>query len=860
MKQGFWIRDWFAGLAICILIIGLSSLGSFKPVERMAYDMGVKASSRTANNKVAIIAIDDESIANLGRWPWSRNIHAQMHEVLSHSGAKVIAQTTFFFDPQIDPGLQTIDSLLSFYENSSLSGDFSTFSRRLPGPLKSLNRDLQRLGEDLKQAQVNLNSDHILAQSIADAGNILLAMHFTLGSPTSDPDTRLPEYITINALRNVINNPQKNPMGFYPLPANNILYPIPGVAKAANGIGALVSYPDPDGAIRSEPLVINYYNRFFPSLSLLLAARSMNLANDDIRVLLGEGIELGHLKIKTDPRLQMNTFFYSDVQGKPAFPIDSFYDVLKGNIPASKYKDKIVLIGSTATGVGNSMMTPIDANMAPVLTLAHSVSSILNEDFFIEPDWAQQAQWVIFALLALYIIILLPRMSAGVSATLSIILLTALLATHFVLMTEYGLWLQLMGAVILLVSGHLLLTTKRHLLTEKGKQQLHKESAESNRMLGLSLQGQGQLDAAFDKFRKLPPSKESMEVLYNLALDFERKRQFNKAASVYIHIKEMDPRFRDIKERLKRAQQMENNVMLGASSSNTSGLVKDKSGVENPMLGRYKVEKELGKGAMGAVYLGRDPKIGRVVAIKTMALSQEFEGDELDDVKQRFFREAETAGRLSHPNIVTIFDAGEEHDLAYIAMEFIKGSDILKYCKPDSLLPIKTVLNIILRAADALDFAHKQNVVHRDIKPANLMYEAETDTLKITDFGIARITDSSKTKTGMVLGTPSYMSPEQLAGKKVDGRSDLFSLGVMMFQMLTGRLPFQGESMAALMYKIANEKHPSPESIRPDLPRCTAIIINRALEKDRDKRYKTGAQMAADLRKCMQIISKAEKA
>jgi serine/threonine-protein kinase len=236
------------------------------------------------------------------------------------------------------------------------------------------------------------------------------------------------------------------------------------------------------------------------------------------------------------------------------------------------------------------------------------------------------------------------------------------------------------------------------------------------------------------------------------------------------------------------------------------------------MLGRYQVERELGKGAMGVVYGGRDPKINRVVAIKTMALAQEFDADELEDVKARFFREAETAGRLNHPNIVTIFDAGEEHDLAYIAMEFLKGRDLVPYTKPDNLLPIAKSMSIMARVAEALSYAHSQNVVHRDIKPANIMYEPESDSVKVTDFGIARITDSSRTKTGMVLGTPSYMSPEQLAGKKIGGQSDLFSLGATMFQMICGQLPFQGDSMAQLMFKIANEPHPDIVAIRPDVP------------------------------------------
>jgi serine/threonine-protein kinase len=272
------------------------------------------------------------------------------------------------------------------------------------------------------------------------------------------------------------------------------------------------------------------------------------------------------------------------------------------------------------------------------------------------------------------------------------------------------------------------------------------------------------------------------------------------------------------------------------------------------MLGRYQIEKELGKGAMGVVYMGRDPKINRVVAIKTMALSQEFDEDEIADVKERFFREAETAGRLNHPHIVTMFDAGEEHDLAYIAMEFLKGKDLVAYTKPANLMPLPRVISIVARVAEALSYAHENNVVHRDIKPANVMYEPESDQVKVTDFGIARITDSSKTKTGMVLGTPSYMSPEQLAGKKIDGRSDLFSLGVTLYQMSCGKLPFEGDSMAQLMFRIANEAHPDIRTVNPALPDCLVAVIDKTLVKDADARYQTGVEMARELRSCLSVI------
>ena len=270
-----------------------------------------------------------------------------------------------------------------------------------------------------------------------------------------------------------------------------------------------------------------------------------------------------------------------------------------------------------------------------------------------------------------------------------------------------------------------------------------------------------------------------------------------------------------------------------------------------PTLGAYRIERELGKGSMGVVYLGRDATRDRWVAIKTMALLQAFDADDLAEVKARFFREAETAGRLAHPNIVTIYDVGEEHELAYIAMEFIKGRDLLPYTQPAQLLPLPQVVSVLARVADALAYAHGQKVVHRDVKPANVMYDPDADQVKVTDFGVARLTDSSKTRIGMVLGTPSYMSPEQLSGKKIDGRSDLFSLGVTLHQMVCGELPFVGDSMAQLMFKIAKETPPDVREKNPLVPDGLAAVIKRAMAKDPGQRYQNAEDMAHELRACL---------
>jgi CHASE2 domain-containing sensor protein len=839
-KWRFWRKDWFVGLLLALVFFLGAQSDLMQSLERKAYDLGVLASTRTPSDKIAVIAIDEQSIANLGRWPWPRAIHAQMLDVLAAGHAKVIGYTVFFFEPQVDAGLDYIYKIAELLGNSKLKDTTDPIHQA----------ELAQLSALLQEAAQNLDNDQKLSASIAKANNVLLAMFFELGEPQGKPDQELPDYVLRNNLTNVTGGSTE-----MPLPSISVLAPIPALGSKALALGHLNSFPDVDGAIRTEPLVVGYYNQYYPSLSLMLAARSLNLEPKDIHIDLGVGVQLGNQKIATDSTLRMHTYFYKDKDGHAAFPVDSFYDVLSGKIPAEKYRDKIVLIGASATGIGSLQVTPISSGMTPVLTLAHSVSSILKGNFFVTPSWAEGVQLGVFLLIAVYLVLVLPRLRAARGALVTSALFTLLLVAHFILMTTQAIWLQLMMPAALLLAGHLLLTTKRFLMTEKGKQKSDAESAESNRMLGLAFQGQGQLDIAFDKFRKVQVDDSLMEVLYNLGLDFERKRQFNKAESVFKYMAEYNPKFRDLEARLAQCKAMSETVMLGATGkSNASTLVLDKAGVSKPMLGRYEIERELGKGSMGVVYLGKDPKIGRVVAIKTMALAQEFEADELEDVKARFFREAETAGCLNHPNIVTMYDAGEEHDLAYIAMEFLKGQDLSPYTKPDNLLPLPQVMNIIARVADALDYAHKQNVVHRDIKPANIMYDHETDTPKVTDFGIARIIDTSKTKTGMVLGTPSFMSPEQLAGKKIEGPSDLFSLGVTLYQMACGKLPFDGDSMAQLMFHIANEPHTDILSIRPDLPPCLVAIINRSLAKQVAERYTTGAEMAEALRQCAASI------
>ncbi len=401
------------------------------------------------------------------------------------------------------------------------------------------------------------------------------------------------------------------------------------------------------------------------------------------------------------------------------------------------------------------------------------------------------------------------------------------------------------------------------------------------------------LDNFEQRFAELKGRKASDTVagdLYALGTQLERRGRSMQATAVYRHLARIDNTYRDVAARLRRLMDAERSksatagapvagtarppssprvsepaASAAASRAKTFGTAtraaepaagdqrrREPAGAteEIQRLGRYQLDREIGRGAMGIVYLGRDTAINRQVAIKAIPLASEFSDTELAEARTRFFREAETAGRLNHPNIVTIYDVGEEHGLAYIAMEYLKGRHLSDFATSNTLLEPRTVLDLIGRTAQALGFAHKQQVVHRDIKPANIMYDPGADVLKITDFGIARLTGTGSTRTGIVLGTPSFMSPEQLEGRTVTGHSDLFSLGVSLFQLLTGQLPFTADSMTGLMQQIAEAPHPRLRAFRPDLPACVESIVDRALAKNPEARFESGAQMAAALDEC----------
>ena len=817
--------DWFTGFALTLVILAafLLQWAPLQSLELKSYDVREKMREEKRQSPLVIVSIDDPSIASLGRWPWPRAYMAEMIEAIKADGAAVIG----------------LDILYTEQDNNSGLGEMKTLRGKIEGiPSYQNNGQLTLLHEAVLQSEKKLDNDARLTAALATAGNVILPLYFTVGDQQAHQEPALPGYLKGNSFQ----TPEKGT----PFRAVDISAPITDFISASAGLGHINLFTDIDGSCRSETLAIRYQDRMIPSYSLQIVLKYLKQRVSSVRA--GSELAVGPLRIPVNDNMQM----LINYNGRAAsFPYYSFVDIVSGRVPSDAFKNKIVLIGLTATGIGNTQLTPSQSGFPAIEGLATVVENILNNKIIYRPSWAQSLEAVILLLTGAYLSFLAPRLKAGVSAIISTILLLAWVGSATYLFVAQGLWLTIVPEALLLSIGYTAIVTKRFMITEERQELVEADNIETNKMLGLSFQGQGLLDLAFEKFRKCPVDDTMKDLLYNLALDFERKRMFTKAASVFEHIRQTGS-YRDIEERISTLKTAGETMIFGLPSAKRDTTIIIEGQATKPTLGRYEVEKELGRGAMGTVYLGRDPKINRQVAIKIIRF-EDIEPDELDDAKKRFFREAEAAGTLSHPNIVTVYDVGEEYDLAYVAMELLDGADLSAWTIPGKRLPHKEVLRIIRGVAEGLDFAHSMGVVHRDIKPANIMLQSNSG-VKITDFGIARVISSSTTRTGIVMGTPSYMSPEQVMGQKLDGRSDLFSLGVVMYELLAGIKPFTGDSIATLMYNITHKPPALLTKIDPTIPECCAYIAHRLFVKNLEKRYQRGKDVVAHIDICLQKL------
>lgn len=475
--------------------------------------------------------------------------------------------------------------------------------------------------------------------------------------------------------------------------------------------------------------------------------------------------------------------------------------------------------------MGSSQQSDDGTGGAALRRFASFHAALAAGDILTRPDWADTAAWLFIAVASFVLVSVMWRESRRVIASAGATAVIVLVASQWLLAHYFALQIDVARPGVAVLAGFLVC-----FLVTPDRKSNHRESFRA----GLRYLRAGRLDTAFGVFQTCAPDPSLMPTLYKLAIAFDKEGQPEQSRAVFAYMSRRDG---------------------GAApeSSQTNPALRAKSAVPDEipeMLDRYEVLRPLGKGAMGGVFLGRDPRINRLIALKIVSFRDIDDEGARVSARARFFQEAESAGRLTHPAITAVYDSGEVDGLGYIAMEYVPGEQLNRYIAKDKLLDPLVVFRAMIRVAEALHYAHGEHVVHRDIKPDNLIFDAATESLKITDFGVAKLVDAERTQTGIVLGTPSYMSPEQARGDAVTGSSDLFSLGVTLYELLTGDVPFRGKTIAELMAAIDN-KTPRPVSeLRPDLPDGIDQFMEKALAKQPENRFADGNEMAFALREC----------
>lgn len=812
MKSLVFSRNGFVTLVMLVLVLISGRTGLLDGVAYTFYD-NIRMLGQPPASNVVVVAIDEYSLDKIGSYPIPDETHIRVLENLLSAGVGVVAYV----------GLH------------GLNMEGGTNSNVLASPSMS----------DSQLAD--------LVKDIRSEGIVIAGVPFVSSNGIEQIGSTLPGYLLQDSLPNKLS---------LKLNAARPAYPLPERASGPASNYASVYIDGASSTLRSVPLFTEANGLLIPTLAMQLYLRANGWRLSDVSFTESNTISVNGSRLPTDQNIQVWPYFYpSSSNNRYSVEVVSYHDVSHGAIADDRLNGKIVLLGVTARGAARSVSTPTSVSTPAVMVVAETLASMLDGKIISTPGWAKIVSTGLLFLVTMLLIWLSGQeLKARVVVTVIVFLL--LLGLEALFLLQASTWLNLYPAILLLLLGFIVtwLMGEVHMQAEKPTA----VSGEVHRRIGLASQKRGELDSAFESFRKCPLDNSIMVMLFYLAQDFEASGRYDRSVAVYQYMESFNPHFKDLQGKLEKARMMEDTVMIDESKTGPAiktaitsmGTVEtegegDESGQR--FLGRYQVQQEIGKGAMGMVYQGTDPKINRTVAIKTLNLKREFDEDEQENVLGRFFHEAEAAGRLHHPHIVTIYDAGEHNELAYIAMEFLTGSDLRIYTKKGTLLPPLTVVKIGMKLAGALFYAHSRGIVHRDIKAANVMYDPSTGQLKITDFGIARLTDSRRTKTGMVLGTPSSMSPEQLRGKKLDGRTDLYSLGVLMFQLLTGRLPYKADSLTQLMYKITNEPPPDLFALRPDLKDngdCVKEILDKLLQKEADDRYQDGKKLARDLLAC----------
>lgn len=798
-------------VSFLVVILYVNDFGPLDNLQRSLNDFLCRVTApEGVRPNVVLVTIDGRAQDEYGNWPWNRDLIADLLAAVAGGEPKAIAV------------------------------DFE-------------------LSEDAAQDSAGYTS--ILLGQLTWIDNVVIPYDIALATfrskKTSNPEHLFNNSITVD-----------NPLGIMDkessLLVRKLFLPAEKLLESKPYLGFVYTMPDEDRVLRHQTLVMNYEGYYYPSLSLMAAAVYFGVPSDQIKVVENEKILLGSRR--NIPIGNKSEYFLSFAKGN-AFTTYSAADVLGEDFDYARLQNKLILVGVDDFAYQETFDTPVQSEMPKLAIKATVIENIINDNFLL-PKNDQP-------LLILLILFVIGGLCAFALPQVSLLHRMIILSVGFIILANVNYFLfsslrvipetiYIALELVLFMFASPLLDSRllgAEVQTKPEKKKLPKVEIEPS----LALQGQpvpvreivssqhdpeNQQTTTFDAGEQYPKDHQAIslneEASATTASPDAGSGEVKKTSVVETELSSSQP---EIIAPIDHGS-AEPTLPGGSESKETTEesqpvrTFHEQADIKN--LGRYQITGTLGKGAMGLVYKGVDPAINRPVALKTIRLDFVSDPQEEAELKERLHREAQAAGKLSHPNIVTIYDVGSEGHLQYIAMECLEGQTLEDLIKKKVKFNYRIIAQIIIQICNALEYAHDKGIVHRDIKPANIMVMKDY-RVKVMDYGIARVDSSSMTKTGIAMGTPNYISPEQLKGLPTDRRADLFSLGIVMYEMLLGQRPFKGENITSLIYSIINIEPDKPSNANPQIPLLFDRIIMRALKKDPNERYQRAREIAADM-------------
>jgi len=819
------------------ILVATFYINGFGPIESFQSGINDKLQNLTASDEmvqnVVIVTIDGAAQDQYGSWPWGHDRIADLTAAIAGADPKVIV---------LDFELQ---------ENA---------------------------------AQEKAGNTKILTEQLSWIDNLVVPYDIALATfrsnRTSNPDHLFDYSLTVNDQLGIMEESSS-------LLARKLFLPATKILETKPKLGFSYIMPDDDRILRHQSMVMNYEGYYYPSVALMAAAVYEKVPPEMVQITEGQNIKLGSQV--TIPINEKSEFFLNFYKEDP-FVKYSASQILGEGFNFGQLAGKAVLITVDEFENSEYFKTPVGDETPRHLITATSLSNLINRDMITIGFNAVLYNLLLLFLLGGICAFVMPQISLLYRfVTLGIGLFLLINVNYFMLssfnvlveLSYIGLELVLFMAASPMLETSLVLGEEAEEIRKKKAKEKAKKRMERLRLKAKTKSGETEIDEPIVRELKDRGSDQinvatlvlsGEEIKETSAIDKDKKASLAGSSAIPFQ----DPQSlnldgddfsdddskesRSLSQKIKLDSEPEiiepislDNVAATEDeedSDELTGSIDSFSSTPQPAdikkLGRYEVSGILGKGAMGQVYMGTDPAINRPIALKTIRLDFVTDPNEMAELKKRLHLEAQAAGRLSHPNIVTIYDVGSEGDLQYIAMEYLEGQTLEEMIKRKVKFNYRIIAQIIVQICAAMDYAHKQGIVHRDIKPANIMIRSDY-RVKVMDFGIARVESSSMTKTGIAMGTPNYISPEQLKGQHVDNKADIFSLGVVMYEMLLGKRPFKGENITSLIYSIINKEPEKPSEVNPQVPLLFDHIVGRALKKDPKERYQNALEIISDL-------------